>query len=350
MAVFKYNNVGMTAIAACVPSKVVSNRDLNKIMAPEEVDKLVNSIGIEERRHADENVTSSDLCFKAAEKLIEDNQIDKESIDMLLFLTLTPDYVSPPTSCILQHRLGLPESCATMDLSLACSGFIYGLSTAYAYASLPSVNRVLLLVGETMSKLANPRDMVNYPLYGDAGTACLVEKGSFGESTFLLTSDGAGEKSVIVPNRGYRNPLTADNLTDKEYENGNFRRDIDITMDGIDTFNHAIRVIPKQAKALMQICEITQDDVDFLVSHQANKMMIDFIVKRIKFDPAKVPFCLRKYGNTSCASVPLTIVSELREKLEGKKRIMMSSIGAGWSYATAYLNTMDLKVSEVFDY
>ncbi len=350
MAIFRYNDVGMTAIAACVPSKRVSNRNLTSVMRQEEVDKLIGSIGIEERRHADADVTSSDLCFKAADKLLIDNDIDRDTIDMLLFLTLTPDYVSPPTSCVLQHRLGLPESCATMDISLACSGFIYGLSTAYAYASLPSVNRVLLLVGETMSKLANPRDMVNYPLYGDAGTACLVEKGDFGEATFLLTSDGAGEKSVIVPARGFRNPLTVDSLTDKEYENGNMRRDIDITMDGIDTFNHAIRVIPKQAKALMQECGINQDDVDYLVSHQANKMMIDFIVKRLKFDTSKVPFSIAKFGNTSCASVPLTIVSELYDKLEGTKRLLMTSIGSGWSYASAYLNTNDLKISPVFDY
>lgn len=350
MAIFRYNDVGMTAIAACVPLKRVSNRNLTSVMRQEEVDKLIGSIGIEERRHADADVTSSDLCFKAADKLLIDNDIDRDTIDMLLFLTLTPDYVSPPTSCVLQHSLGLPESCATMDISLACSGFIYGLSTAYAYASLPSVNRVLLLVGETMSKLANPRDMVNYPLYGDAGTACLVEKGDFGEATFLLTSDGAGEKSVIVPARGFRNPLTVDSLTDKEYENGNMRRDIDITMDGIDTFNHAIRVIPKQVKELMAEVNITQDDVDYFVSHQANKLMIDFIVKRLKFDTSKVPFCLGKFGNTSCASVPLTIVSELYDKLEGKKRLLMTSIGSGWSYASAYLNTKDLKISPVFDY
>lgn len=340
----------MTAISACVPPKIIYNRDLNKVLPQEEVDKLVNSIGIEEKRFAEKDVTSSDLCFKAADKLLNDNNIDRNSIDMLLFLTLTPDYVSPPSSCVLQHRLGLTESCGTLDLSLACSGFIYALSTAFAYVSIPTVNRVLLLVGETMSKLANPRDMVNFPLYGDAGTACLIEKGNFGEATFLLTSDGEGEKSVIVPSRGFRSPLTAESLIDKEYENGNFRRDIDITMDGIDTFNHAIRVIPKQVKELMQACNITQDDVDYLVSHQANKMMMDFIVKRIKFDPNKVPFCIKKYGNTSCASVPLTIVSELYNKLEEEKRLFMSSIGSGWSYATAYLKTNDLKVSPVFDY
>jgi 3-oxoacyl-[acyl-carrier-protein] synthase-3 len=319
-------------------------------MPADEVDKLVKSIGIEEKRLADENVTSSDLCYKAARRLIDENQIDPESIDMLLFLSLTPDYVTPPTSCVLQHRLGLPETCGALDLSMACSGFIYALSVAFAYASNPSVNKVLVCVGETMSKLANPKDKVNFPLYGDAGIACIVEKGEFGDSTFLLTSDGEGEKSVIVPARGFRNPLTAESLEEKEYENGNIRRLTEITMNGVDTFNHAVRVIPKQVKMLMQAANFTADDVDYLVAHQANKFMIDFIIKRMKFDPNKAPFCIQKYGNTSCASVPLTIVSELEGKMEGKKRLLFTSIGAGWSYASAYLNTIDLKILPVSEY
>lgn len=350
MAVLKFNNVGMTAMAACVPPKIFYNKDLSKLMPEEEVEKLVKSIGIEQKRFAEPDVTSSDLCFKAAKKLMEDNQIDPASIDMLLFLSLTHDYIAPPTSSVLQHRLGLPETCGALDLSQACSGFIYALSTAYSFATNPCINRVLVCVGETMSKIMSPRDKVNFPLYGDAGIACLVEKGDFGEATFLLSSDGAGEHSVIIPARGFRNPLTAESLEFKLDEEGNYRRDIDITMDGIDTFNHAIRVIPKEVKELMRICDITGDDVDYMVAHQANKMMIDFIVKRLKFDTAKVPFCISKYGNTSCCSVPLTIVSELEGKMEGKKRLLMTSIGAGWTYASAYLNTNNLKISPVFDY
>lgn len=350
MGILRYNNVGITSITACVPKRVYKNEDLRDIMPADEVDKLVKSIGIEEKRLADENVTSSDLCYKAARRLIEENQIDPESIDMLLFLSLTPDYVTPPTSCLLQHRLGLPETCGALDLSMACSGFIYALSVAFAYASNPSVNKVLVCVGETMSKLANPKDKVNFPLYGDAGIACIVEKGEFGDSTFLLTSDGEGEKSVIVPARGFRNPLTAESLEEKEYENGNIRRLTEITMNGVDTFNHAVRVIPKQVKMLMQAANFTADDVDYLVAHQANKFMIDFIIKRMKFDPTKAPFCIQKYGNTSCASVPLTIVSELEGKMEGKKRLLFTSIGAGWSYASAYLNTIDLKILPVSEY
>lgn len=350
MAVLKFNDVGMTAIAACVPPKIFFNKDLNQLMPEEDVEKLVKSIGIEQKRFAEPDVTSSDLCFKAAKKLMEDNEIDSASIDMLLFLSLTHDYVAPPTSSVLQHRLGLPETCGALDLSQACSGFIYALSTAYSFTANPNINRVLVCVGETMSKIMSPRDKVNFPLYGDAGIACLVEKGDFGEATFLLSSDGSGEHSVIIPARGFRNPLTAESLEFKEDEEGNWRRDIDITMDGIDTFNHAIRVIPKEVKELMRICNITGDDVDYMVAHQANKMMIDFIVKRLKFDTNKVPFCISKFGNTSCCSVPLTIVSELVGKMEGTKRLLMTSIGAGWTYASAYLNTKDLKISPVFDY
>ena len=350
MAKIHYHNVGITAISACVPSTRFSNYDLGYMVPEETIEKLVKTIGIKEKRLATPDVTSSDLCYKAARKLMDDNQIDPESIDMLLFLSMTPDYITPPTSSILQRRLGLPNTVGALDMSLACSGFIYALSVAFAYASMQGVNRVLVLVGETMSKLTNPRDKVNFPLYGDAGTACLVEKGDFGESTFVLTADGEGEEFVKIPAGGFRTPLTAENLLDLEREEGNFRRDVEITMDGMTTFNHAVTAIPKQVRILMEEAGITADDVDYLVSHQANKFMIDFIIKRLKFDTNKVPFCLEKYGNTSCASVPITIVSELYDKLEGEKHLLLSAIGAGWSFGTAYITTKDLKVSQVIDY
>jgi len=350
MATIRFNNVGIRAIAACVPPKVFSNYDLGYIIQEELIEKLVNSIGIKEKRLAEKEVCTSDLCYKAARKLMDDNKIDPTSIDMLLFLSLTPDYITPPTSSILQHRLGLPNTTAGLDMSLACSGFVYALSTAFAYASMPGIERVLVLVGETMSKLTNPKDKINFPLYGDAGTACLVEKGDFKESVFVLTADGEGEDIVKIPHGGFRHPLTADSLVDKVREEGNIRRDVDITMDGLETFNHAVNAVPKQVKKLMKEANITSEDVDFLVSHQANKFMIDFIIKRLKFDPQKAPFCLSKYGNTSCASIPLTIVSELEGKLNGEKRILLTSIGAGWSFGTAYLITKDVKVSSIFEY
>lgn len=350
MAILRFNNVGMTAIAACVPSQVVSNYEMESFLSKDAVEKLVNAVGIKEKRFADPDVCSSDLCYKAAKKLMDDNDIAPESIDMLLFLSLTPDYIVPPTSSILQHRLGLPKTTAALDLSLACSGFVYSLSTAFAYASISGVNRVLLLVGETMSKLTNPRDKVNTPLYGDAGTATLIEKGNFEEAVFNLVADGEGENYVKIPVGGFRHPVTADSLLEKEREEGNIRRDLDITMDGIGVFNHAVSMIPKGIRETMAAAQIVADDIDYMVFHQANKFMLDFIVKRLKFSPDKVPFCISKYGNTSCASVPLTIVSELQGKLNGNKRLLLSAIGAGWSLGTASMITKDCKVSEIIEY
>lgn len=350
MAILRYNNVGITAIAACVPPKIVSNFDLDYLMSKDNINRLIKSTGIEERRVTEVGVTASDLSFKAAEKLLNDNNIDRNTIDMLIFSTISHDYYLPPTGPILQHRLGLPETTACIDLVYACTSFIYALATSYAYLSNSGINRILVLVGETMSKIANPKDKVNYPLYGDAGTAFIVERGDFGESIIQLDTNGSGAEYVIMPNRGFRNQLTTKNVVDKECEDGNVRKDVDITMDGMETFNHAIVSIPKQIRSLMKEANITPDDIDYLISHQANKLMVEYIVKKTKIDISKVPFCLQKYGNTSGASIPLTIVSELQDKLEGEKRLFFSAIGAGWSYGSAYIHTKNLKVSPIFDY
>ena len=176
MALVRYKGVGIKAISACVPKNVSKNSDLGYLIPEEEIEKTINSIGIKEKRFVDDDVTASDLCFKAAEKLIEDNQVDRNSFDMVLFLSQLSDYRIPATAPILQHRLGLPTTTAALDLSLGCSGWVYALSTAMAYASMPGINRVLLLDGETFSKFVNRMDKVDAPLYGDAGTATLVEK------------------------------------------------------------------------------------------------------------------------------------------------------------------------------
>ena len=212
MAFITYKNVGIRAISACVPPKIAYNKDLGYLIAQEEIEKTINAIGIRERRISDENTTSSDLCFKAAKKLIEDNDIDVNTIDVLLFLSQTPDYKIPATAPVLQNRLGLPQRTACFDLNLGCSGFVYGLSAAFAYASQQGVNRVLLLVGETFSKITSPYDKVNLPLYGDAGTATLIEKGDYCDSFFELMSDGSGAKAIIIPAGECRNPSTVENL------------------------------------------------------------------------------------------------------------------------------------------
>ena len=349
MATIKYTGVGIRAMAACVPSQKVSNEDLTAIMPKEDVDKVVKAVGIHERRVCDSQTIASDLCYKAALKLFEDNNIDPASIDMLLFMSQCPDYPMPATACILQNRLGLSKDCAAMDLTLACSGYVYALSAAFAYASMPGINRVLLLDGESLTKIVNPRDKVNVPLYGDAGTATLVEKGDFKESIFILRTDGSGEDAVKVP-AGNRNPITPESLVVTEREDGNLRNDMQIYMDGMEVFNFAIKVVPKGVKEMLSLTEKTIDSIDYYLFHQSNRFMTDFFVKKLKIDPAKVPYSIDRFGNTSSASIPLTIVSELEGKLQKPTEVMMCGFGAGLSWGTAFLTFEGCKISEIIDY
>jgi 3-oxoacyl-[acyl-carrier-protein] synthase-3 len=350
MAFITYKNVGIRAIAASVPSKIFYNKDLGYLIPEDEIDKTINNIGIRERRISDADTCSSDLCFTAAKKLLEDNKIDVNTIDFLLFLSQTPDYKIPATAPLLQHRLGLPNTTASLDLNLACSGYVYALSTAYAYASQQGINRVLLLVGETFSKNTSPYDKVNWPLYGDAGTATLIEKGEFHESYFELLSDGSGANSIILPAGEYRNPATAENLQMIEREDGNKRSDHHIYMDGMDVFNFALRVVSKSIKSMLATLSIQPEDVDYFVFHQANKFMIDFIVKKLKINTAKVPFCIDRFGNTSSSSIPLTIVSELENKIWNDPKIILCGFGAGLSWGTVYTELESCAISSLIEY
>lgn len=349
MAIIKYKNVGIRAMSACVPSKVIFNRDLVSIMSEEEVTKMIESVGIHERRICDDDVLASDLCYKAAKKLMEDNNIDPESIDMLLFMSQGSDYRIPATACILQHRLGLSKDCAAMDLSLGCSGYVYSLSAAMAFVSMEGINRVLLLDGEAFSKIVNPEDKVNVPLYGDAGTATLIEKGDFGESTFILHTDGTGEDAVKIP-AGMRIPLTPESLIVTEREDGNRRSDVQVYMDGMEVFNFAIRVVPKGIREMMKVNDTTLDNIDYLVFHQSNKFMTDFFIKKLKFPSEKVPYCIDRFGNTSSASIPLTVVSELKDKLTEPTNVVMCGFGAGLSWGTAMVGFKDCHISELIEY
>lgn len=349
MATITYKGVGITAMSACVPKKVFSNRDLTYLIPPEEIEKTIKSIGIEERRIADDNVFASDLAYKAAVKLMEDNHIVPDSIDVLLFVSQTSDYRIPATAPLLQHRLGLSKDTACMDITLGCSGFVFALSTAFAYASMEGVNRVLLLDGETFSKIVNKRDKVDWPLYGDGATATLIEKGDFGTSTFILRSDGAGEDAVKIP-AGMRKAITAESLVETEREDGNWRNDMEVYMDGMAVFNFAMSVVPSTIKEICKVTNMELANIDYLVFHQANKFMTDFFIKYLRFDKTKVPYCIQKYGNTSSTSVPLTMVSELEGKLQAGQQVIMAGFGAGLSWGVAHMQVGDIHISPVIEY
>lgn len=350
MAILRYNKIGISAISACVPKNIAYNKDLGYFMSEEEINKAINNIGIEERRIAADDVCSSDLCYKAAKQLMEDKNIDPNSIDALIFVSQTSDYHQPATAPILQHKLGLSKDVLAFDINLACSGYVYGLSVAYSYANTDGINRVLLLVGETMSKIVSKYDKVNTPLFGDAGTATLIEKGDFGSSTFSLHSDGSGANVMMIPYGGFRNRSCAESLVEETDSNGDRRTREQFRMDGMAVFNFGMSEEPRDVKNLIAAANVELCQLDLLIYHQANKFMTDFFTKWLKFDKNKTPYSIKKFGNTSSASIPLTIVAELHDKYPNRKNVVLSGFGAGLSWGSVLLDLSSCKISALIEY
>ena len=352
MAILKFKNVGITAMAACVPKNVIDNYHYDLDIWPEdEVKKVVDKVGVTERRFADENTCSSDLCFAAAEKLIADNSIDKSEIDLVVFLSQTPDYRMPATSILLQDRLGLPMSTMAFDISLGCSGFISALSIVYSMMQNHGFRKALLLDGETRSKVYSRKDRREAFIFGDAGAAALVERDEkFGESHFSLNSDGSRGPLIMIPGGGYRNMSSEETLREKVVdEHGNIRSDEQGHMNGADVFNFVIVEVPKDIKRLIAASGEDVQTMDYYVFHQANAFINNHIAKKMKLDKAKIPWTIQKYGNTSSVSVPLTICSELKDQMQGEKKILMSAFGVGMAWATAIVPFVDCKISDIVE-
>lgn len=352
MAIITYNNVGISALAACVPSRVIDNYKYDLDVFPEEdVKKVVDKIGVFERRFADEKTCSSDLCYAAAEKLFADNNIDRNEIDLLVFVSQTPDYRMPATSILLQERLKLPMSTIAFDVNLGCSGFLYGLSIVYSFMEKQGLRKALLLDGETRSKVYSPKDRQAAFIFGDAGVAALIERNEkYGESHFSLNSDGSRGELIMIPGGGYRNMSSIETLKEKVVdEYGNIRTDEHGFMKGGDVFNFVIIEIPKDIKRLFSHTNRDIADMDYYVFHQANNFINSYIAKKMKLDTSKIPSTIHKYGNTSSVSVPLTIASELKDKMEGRKNLMLSAFGVGMAWATAIVPFVDCKISDIVE-
>lgn len=352
MAIISYKNVGITAMAACVPKNVIDNYHYDLDIWPEEeVKKVVDKVGVKERRFADKDTCSSDLCFAAAEKLIADNNINKNEIDLVVFLSQTPDYRMPATSILLQDRLGLPMSTMAFDISLGCAGFISALSIVYAMMQNHGFRKALLLDGETRSKVYSRKDRREAFIFGDAGIAALIERNeNFGESHFSINSDGSRGKLIMIPAGGYRKMSSVETLQEKVVdEYGNIRSEEHGQMNGADVFNFVIVEIPKDIKRLLTNTGDDIQSMDYYVFHQANSFINNYIAKKMKLDKERIPWTIQKYGNTSSVSVPLTIISELKDKLSGNKKLLLSAFGVGMAWASAIVPFHDCKISDIVE-
>ncbi|HOK75830.1 MAG TPA: ketoacyl-ACP synthase III [Bacteroidales bacterium] len=351
MALLTFTNTGISGLTAAVPRYKINNYEFDRYFSKDEIKGVVDKIGVIERRFADEKTCSSDLCHAAAEKLFKEMDINREEIDLLLFISQTPDYRMPATSVILQERLKLPSSTITLDINLGCSAFLYGLTVVYSMLLTGGIRKALILDGETRSKVYSLKDRKTGFLFGDAGVAALVEKNEkFGHSWFSLNSDGSRADLIKIPAGGYRMMSSCETVKEKVVdEYGNIRSDEQGYMNGADVFNFVIREVPKDFYRLLEYSGTDISTINYFVFHQANSYINGFLAKKLKLPDEKVPATIHKYGNTSSVSIPLTIVSELREKLIGHKRLLLSGFGVGLTWGTAVIDVEDCFIGEIVE-
>ena len=342
MPTFALNAMKLAGMAAAVPmkrTKVVGDiPDLGKVIA---------STGVKARHIAPADVCTSDLCAAAAERILARLGWYKDSVDLLIFVTQTPDYQLPATACALHGRLGLAKSCAAFDVNLGCSGYVYGLAMAGAHLQAGAAKRVLLLVGDTISKVVSPADRSVAYLFGDAGTATALERTDGAVPAYFVTgTDGAGAAHLQIPAGQFRVPSTEVTRATLAREGGNQRSDEQLYMNGPEIFSFTLREVPGMINAALTAASWGMDEPYAYVFHQANRYMIDYLVKRMKLPADSVVLQLENFGNTSSASIPLTICAGLSERLaRGPARLVLAGFGVGYSWATVAL-TVDRPLIE----
>ena len=348
MAFLEFRNVRIAGISAGVPENVVSNYTLKQgedISVDYTPEAFVEATGVKERR-CSETLTTGDLCFAAAEKLIAELGWNKSDIEALVFVSQTADYFLPATACIIQDRLGLPKECYAEDVALGCSGWVYGLSNVASLVASGAIRKALLLAGDAKKRSKMKRD----PLFGDAGTATAIEYAE-GETGFKFHfgTDGRGYDAIIAPDGGSRNQVSPQSFELKEYD-GKMMHSLQTHMKGMDVFSFGITTAPKSVKKLVEHFGFDYMDANYIIFHQANMKMNNQIVKKLKLDPDRVPSCMYRFGNTSSASIPLTIVGELKGKFENKPtKFICCGFGVGLSWGTVALETNDVLISDLVE-
>ncbi|MFB3387301.1 3-oxoacyl-ACP synthase III family protein [Flavobacterium sp. LAR06] len=350
MAAFSVNDIAIKGISSCVPKNKERNVDL-EILTQEEIQKFIDATGVEERRIATKEICTSDLCCEAAEKLITDLNWQKDEIEILVFVSQTADYILPVSAAILQNRLGFSTDCIAFDVPLGCSGYVYGISIIAGMMKAAGLKKGMLLAGDTSSKLLSKTDKSTVPLFGDGGSATAFEFDESAENLlFDLGTDGSGYKAIIIPDGGSRNRINEDSLKVTKSEEGISRNSCNLVLDGMDVFGFGISQAPKTVNKLIEKFEIDKDAIDHFVFHQANLMMNKMIVKKLKLPVEKVPYSLKEFGNTSSATIPLTIVAELKENLTNtSKDLIICGFGVGLSWGTAKIRLNNVVISDLIE-
>jgi 3-oxoacyl-[acyl-carrier-protein] synthase-3 len=329
-------DTAVLGIAYHLPQGIETNDDLQRQNPDWRMDDLYAKSGIASRHIAAEGETALDLGYQAAVGLLDRQLVASDEIDYVLFCTQSPDYFLPTGACILQQRLGLGKHIGALDFNLGCSGFVYGLQIAQSLVAAGAARNVLLITSDTYTKYIHPRDRTVRTLFGDGAAATLVgpATGAGRIGTFLVGTDGKGAENLIVPAGGLRLPCTAKTSEEVTDDAGCIRTKQDLYMDGPAIFTFAISVVPRAVKKLLATADISPDEIDWYVYHQANQYMLEQLAKRSKIPAEKMVIDVNDIGNTVSASIPIALQRGVESgKIKPGDRMLLVGFGVGYSWA-----------------
>ena len=317
------------AICSSVPERLFDNRRDATAFEPDEVDKVVRLAGVQSRHLASDRICSSDLCTAAAGLAIRAAGWEPASVDGLIFVTQSPDYLLPSTACLVQQRLGLPDTCAAFDVGLGCSGYPYGLWIAAMMLGSGGLRRVLLLHGETPTRFSDHSDRAVALLFGDAGSATAIESAEPGSAAvwwFSLHTDGSGWRDLIIEGGGFRDRAPAD------------PRKHCVSMNGANIFNFAIKRVPAVIEETIQGSGVDRRKIDYFILHQSNLFIMRHLAKKMQIPQEKLPLTIQRFGSAGGPSVPLTITQgDLVRPPDRALQLLLVGYGVGLSWGTALL-------------
>lgn len=330
----EFHNVRISGIACAVPNHKVLTDSYKEHFGEAVVERFKNATGIESRYISDGTQTTSDLSFAAAEALMKKKGITGDDIDAVVLITQTGDYKIPSTAYVLHKRLGIKKDCLVFDINLGCSGYVNGIYVLAGLIESGTIDRALLLVGDSDTNHQITDDTSFTMMFGDASSATIIERGD-GVVRGMIRSDGEGFNTLITPVPGARFPGIF-----KAEEAG-----LEKKMDGDDVFLFTITKVPRLFKEFYKTFECDESDFDYYVLHQANLMIVNQIAKKLKLPAEKVPISLKEYGNTDGASVPVGIVDLCSKNNQDRTLRLITSgfgIGLSWGIVSFDIDSVDV--------
>jgi 3-oxoacyl-[acyl-carrier-protein] synthase-3 len=345
--------VSIRGVRACVPAETRTLEQEGLIPDEAERERLIGSIGVRLRHIARPDILTSDLCQKAADGLLEELGWARDSVDVLIMVTQSADFVIPATACALQSRLGL-GSCLAFDINLGCSGYAYGLWTAASLMQTLKVTgrpaRALVLAGDVSTSKLLEGDRATVPLFGDAGSATALEIDPKADDMYgVFGTDGSGAAHILVEAGALKLPLLPPkdpHAADKAEE---LYRKSRLHLNGTEVFNFTLKNVPALVQAIFNTAKTDVDHIDYVLFHQANVFMLNHLRKKSGLPEDKVPIAMETFGNTSSASIPLTIAAKLSDAFDAPKEIVLMGFGVGWSWSAMKLKMGPMPAPQVVE-